>query len=267
MCRMLLAIMAFTLVLTPAYSATEQEALDVLAADLRAGMQRLQRAKAVEQFELRSSLRIAAEERDLQVIFANRTLAADIATATALVVTSEAGPSEARREYGEAIGQAMSEYQQALYQIQNEWSNQWSTISSRAHRDASEVFQQIAQDTSRLQNRIRNAIGGENADMPPVVEPSLLDFSAEAGPIVDVLSALEQAGDEAQARYQADIRAAETVCDEALAAGLGLKAGPEMKSAMRKAITELKVTCLDRHDRYAMEVRSAARHALLEVDE
>ena len=267
MFRLLLAIMLGSWALAPATAATEQEAMDALVDAVRAASTRAQRAKAVEQFELQSSLQVAAEERDLTMLFARKRLSADIAAATAVLGATAAEPSEARREYQQVIGQAVSDYQQTLYQIQSDWSNTWSTASNRIRQDANEVLQEIAQEMSRIQNNLSRAILGDNADMPPIIELSLPDLSGEAGEIVDVIAELTRSAEEARARYRADTEAAEATCDEALNAALGLKPGPEMTSAMRKAIAQLKVTCLDRHDQYAMEVRSAARHALLGTEE
>jgi gas vesicle protein len=267
MFRLLLAVTTILCALVPASAATEQQALDALLDAIRAGSARAQRAKAVEQLELESSLQVAAEERDLNMLFVRKGLSADIATATALLVASDAEPAEARQQYHQTVSQAVSDYQQALYRIQSEWANAWSTLSNRIRQDANDVLQEIAQEMSRIQNSLSRAILGDNTDMPPVIEASLPELSAEAGPIVDVIAELKETAEEARARYRTDVEAAEATCDEALNAALGLKPGAEMGSAMRKAIAQLKVTCLDRHDQYAMEVRSAARHVLLEVEE
>lgn len=267
MCRFLLAVMVVGLAFPAACAATEQEALEQLADAVRAASERAERAKAVEQFRMESTLQIAAEERDLHMLFAQKALSADIAVATAAAVASTAQPSQVRREYQDALNQAINDYRQALSQAQNDWSNNWSTASNQVHRDVSEAFQQVYNDISRAQSRISNELFGGNADMPLVIEPSLPDTSVDVGPIIDTIAQLEQAGEESGQRYQADVRAAETVCNEALAAALNLPAGAEMESAMQQAVVQLKVTCLDRHDQYAMEVRSAARHALLPVKE
>jgi hypothetical protein len=266
MSPLLLAITLCSLPLPPALAETEQEAIDALVDAVRATSVRGQRAKAVEQFELQSSLQVAAEERELNVLFARKRLSADIATATAILVASEAKPPEARQQYQQAVGQAVSGYQQALYQVQNEWSNTWSTVSSRIRREANDILQEIAQEMSMIQNNLSRAILGGDAEMPPVIELSLPELSGEAGPVVAIIAELTKIAEEARARYRADTQAAEATCDEALNAALGLKPGPEMASAMRGAIAQLKMTCLDRHDQYAMEVRSAARHALLQIE-
>ncbi len=267
MFRLLPIAATLALVVPPASSDTEQEAVEQLADAIRATSELTQRAKAIEQFQMETTLQIAAEERDLSMLFAQKALSADIAAATATAVASTAAPSQVRREYQDALNQAINEYRQGLSEVQNDWSNTWSTTSSRMHRDASDMFQQIYNEISRVQNRISNAMVGGNADMPLVIEPALIDVSAEASPILDTIAQLKQAAAEARQGYQADIQAAEAVCDEALAAALNLAPGAETDSAMQKAIVQLKVTCLDRHDQYAMEIRSAARHALLPVEE
>jgi hypothetical protein len=267
MSRLLPVVATLALAVPPALSAPEQEAVEQLADTIRAASELTQRAKAIEQFQMETALQIAAEERDLNMLFAQKALSADIAVATAIAIASTAEPSQVRREYQDALNQAINDYRQGLSEVQNDWSNNWSTASNRIHREASDAFQQIYNEMSRAQNRISNALMGQNTDMPMVIEPSLPDMSVDAGPIDDTIAQLQEAAEEARQRYQADIQAAETVCDEALAAALNLAAGAEMDSAMQKPIIQLKVTCLDRHDQYAMEIRSAARRALLPIEE
>lgn len=267
MLRLLLVVVTLAVAVPPVSPAPEQEAVEQLADAVRAASKLAQRAKAIEQFQMETTLQIAAEERDLNMLFAQKALSADIAMATAAAIASPAEPSQVRREYQDALSQAINDYRQALSQVQNDWSNSWSSASSRVHRDASDTFQRIYNEISRAQNRISRALMGENADMPLVIEVFLPDMSVAADPIVDTIAQLEQAAEEARQRYQADIQAAGAVCDEALATALNLAPGPEMDSAVQKATIQLRVTCLDRHDQYAMEIRSAARHALLPAEE
>jgi hypothetical protein len=79
----------------------------------------------------------------------------------------------------------------------------------------------------------------------------------------DPLAALDQALAVARQGYQEEVAAALEACDAELAAALPLAPGPDMTTAMQKAIRKLKITGLDRHDQYEAEVRAALRKALL----
>jgi hypothetical protein len=262
------AIVLSAWVPAPAPGATEQEALEELFETMRTASERLVRAKAVEQYQTQSALEITAEERELNMLFAQRALAADIAVATTELVASDAAASEARREYQSAVSQALSRFRQGINEAQNDWSRSWNEAYNRIQRSSSDAFQEIYNDISRAQSTLSNVfVGGNAADMPPVIEPSLPDFSVEADGIVDVVKELQKAGDEARARYRVDIAAAAVTCDEALSTALSLPPGDEMAAAMRKAVVAFKIACLDRHDQYAVEVRTIARHALLRAEE
>jgi hypothetical protein len=261
---MLLPVALLLSAVVPASALTEQEVLDRLAERVRSDLASSEAEHAIQVVRLSVSVQIAEGERRLQVRIAEKQLGADLAEASVNLAAAPAPAAQARAQYVQAIAQALAKFQQVLAQAHNQWAQDGSAAWNRFQQEANTTLQTAQQAVQTAQQQALQSLQGADPNVAPVINKTLPQLAApatEGDPMEDLQKALA----ESRARYQKDVEAAFTSCDQELEAALNLPQGGDISGAMRKAINKLKIDVLDRHDQYKAEAGAALRKALLKA--
>lgn len=249
----------------PIYAQTEQEAVDALLQRLGSASAEAQSDWTVSEIRLAASLRIASDRRELELQIAQKQLGAELAAAAAeLTKAGEQNAAQARGAYMQATTTALGQFQQALGSLYSQWSQDTGAVYNRAMQEASGTLSTLQQALSSALQTFMTAIQDPDLrEMPPVIEAKLPDFQGWQKLTPNEVQALEKAIADSRESYHKDVAAMLAASNGELEQAIGLETPAERTAAIRKAINKLKVTCLDRHDQYAGEVRAILRKALL----
>ncbi|MCX7597329.1 MAG: hypothetical protein N2512_00455, partial [Armatimonadetes bacterium] len=246
-----------------ALAATEQEVAQRLVADLRDAVKSAQEEWAVHAARHRVAMQLADDERALHVRLAGKQLAADLAEAAANLSGVAENAAQARSQYiWQAVGQAISRFQQSISQANQMWSQAGSAAWSRLQQDASGPWQAMQQAFQAAHQRAIQAIQAIDPNAPAVITKDV-PLVAESWTEPETLAALENTLGDVRMKYLQDIEAAFARCDQELSAAVKLAQPADVGQALRKAVTRLRVETLDRYDQYKTEVTAALRKALL----
>ena len=265
MIRTATAALLFLCAGTIGQAATEQEILDDFVSRLKQSMGSAQEEWVVSDLRVTSALQAAGDKRTLATAIAQKHLGAELAAAAVELAAGGADPGQARSQFTQAISQACSQYQQAMSSAYTDWSQDCSAAYSRAQQDGSGTLSAAQQATSAaLQEAIQALQDPGMAAMPPLVEARLPNLMPDPARAETVAASVQKAVAEARQRYRVDVAVAFAAGDKDLEAAAAQGTAGDRAAAIRQAINKLKAICLDRHDQYEAEARSAVRKALLE---
>lgn len=246
-----------------AQAATEQEAAQRLAQDLRDAIRAAQDEWAMHGARHMAAIQLADDERDLCIRIAAKQLAADLAEAAANLAPVAENAAQARGQYVyQGLGQAIGRFQQALGQAHNQWAQQGGAAWNRLQQDASNVWQTFQQAMQAAHQRAVQAVQSIDPNAPAVITkdvPAMGDPWSEP----EGMAALRKTLVDIRTKYLQDIEAAFVRCDQELSAAVKLAQPADIAQALRKAVTRLRLETLDRFDQYKTEVTAALRRALL----
>jgi hypothetical protein len=259
------AVLFFLCAGTIGQAATEQEILDDFVGRLKQSMGSAQGERVICDLRLTSALQAASDKQALATAIAQKQLGAELAAAAAELAAGGAEPGQARSQFTQAVSQGCNQYQQAMGAAYNEWSQDCSAAYGRAQQDAGGTLSAAQQAVSAAQQGAMQALQGPDMPaMPPIVEARLPNLMPDPARSEAVAAGVQKAVAEARQRYLADVAAALAEGDKELDAAVAHDAAADRAAAIRQAINKLRAICLDRHDQYEAEVRSAVRKALLE---